>query len=411
MARTTASDRTQEFRQLVAERERQHPPRRGAPSSPTPPPRSSDAWTVQANQVATNLRSFNNFLSTIRRAYLDLGGSHAHHSAARDAAPAAAPTGGLLEHWHGVKHLSDKERDEIDFSVKVALRKSVDRVRQLEQLEQVRISNEKRANANAPTASGLSKFLHLAPRTSSVSPQETTSQALASHRAYVTLYLNQLLQAVSERQRLQQQTRVERQLEKSASLGGFGGGDAVGMHAFGERLAEQAQRDYNAKRNSGGGPSAGGGGGEVPSIYRPQPPPGSVGFGFGDGDGVGYDEEEEDGLDQLGRELTQEQIQQFEAEESLLLRATQSDLEALKTAESSLLEISSLQSQLAVHLSQQSELTDQLWSEAVEVSGRVQDGNQQLRKAKERGKDSRMWLLVFLFGSSFTLLFLDYYTS
>jgi hypothetical protein len=32
--------------------------------------------------------------------------------------------------------LSDKERDEIDFSVKVALRKSVDRVRQLEQLEQ-----------------------------------------------------------------------------------------------------------------------------------------------------------------------------------------------------------------------------------------------------------------------------------
>lgn len=196
---------------------------------------------------------------------------------------------------------------------------------------------------------------------------------------------------------------MKRQLEKSASLGGLGGGDALGMNRLGETMARQAEQDYKShgKRNSAGG--------QVPSIFKPASAPT---LSQHDYDGGDFEEEdEEDGLDQLGRELTQEQIQQFEAEESLLLKATQSDLEALKTAESSLLEISSLQSQLAVHLSQQSELTDQLWSEAIEVSGRVQDGNQQLKKAKERGKDSRKWLLVFLFGSSFTLLFLDYYSS
>jgi len=141
--------------------------------------------------------------------------------------------------------------------------------------------------------------------------------------------------------------------------------------------------------------------GGVPSIYKP------LHDSFGDEE----EEEEEDGLNQLGTELTREQILQFEAEESELLRATQTDLESLKTAESSLLEISSLQTQLAVHLSQQSELTDKLWEEVQEVNGRVGEGNLQLKKAKERGRDSRVWLLVFLFGSSFTLLFLDYYSS
>lgn len=222
------------------------------------------------------------------------------------------------------------------------------------------------------------------------------------------------MQSVSERQRVQQETRIQRQLEKTSSLGGFGGAAVGGggmLREFGEKMAEKAEKDYKlGKRLSKGG-------GEIPSLYQPNPSSSSNGYDFDNTGEDAYegreDEEEEDldGLDQLGRELTQEQILQFEREESLLLQSTRSDLESLRTAESSLLEISSLQTQLAVHLSQQSELTDNLWNEAIEVSGRVMDGNLQLKKAKERGKDSRMWLLVFLFGSSFTLLFLDYYSS
>lgn len=85
---------------------------------------------------ATNLRSFANFLSSIRRAYLDLGSSTS--SSTSTAAPPKRtldPSKKGLAAWEGVRWLTDKERDEIDFAVKVALRKSVDRVRQLEQLE------------------------------------------------------------------------------------------------------------------------------------------------------------------------------------------------------------------------------------------------------------------------------------
>ncbi|GAA5922352.1 Ufe1p [Sporobolomyces koalae] len=409
----TSTDRTREWKELVQTHERQTAPRQRHkfPSSSTSPNSDSpvDPWTRQAHQVATNLRSFDNFLVSIRRAYLDLGNASA---AASSAAPVPArdfdPSKPGLEQWQGVKWLTDKERDEIDFAVKVALRKSVERVRDLEQLELVRVANEKRSASSIGSSSGISRLF-----SSSASPAvaaAASSESLTSHRSYITLYLNHLLQTVSDRQRKQQETRVQRQLDKTASLGGLGGGGAQGMHRLGEKLALDAQRDYHLGHSNRRSLDHKGKDKVVPSIYRPL-----------DQNYPAYDEDEEDddeGMllgaeagDPLSKELTQEQIQQFEAEESLLLKATQSDLEALKTAESSLLEISALQSQLAVHLSQQSELTDQLWAEAVEVSGRVQDGNQQLKKAKERGRDSRIWLLVFLFGSSFTLLFLDYYSS
>lgn len=210
-----------------------------------------------------------------------------------------------------------------------------------------------------------------------------------------------MLASVSQRQRDQQEARVKRQLEKTQSLGGMGGGGALGMDELGRQMAEKAKADRAAQKGKAKADEAGAGNevGQVPSIYRPAPASSESGWGV--------DEEDDD--NPLGSTLTADQIQQFEAEESALLKATQSDLESLKTAESSLLEIASLQSQLAMHLTQQAELTDKLWEEAITVSGEVDRGNKQLKKAKERGRDSRMWLLIFLFMSSFTLLFLDYY--
>lgn len=40
-----------------------------------------------------------------------------------------------LAAWEGVRWLSDRERDEVDFGVQVALKRSVDRVRELEAAE------------------------------------------------------------------------------------------------------------------------------------------------------------------------------------------------------------------------------------------------------------------------------------
>ncbi|BGP21687.1 SNARE protein syntaxin 18/UFE1 [Rhodotorula toruloides] len=389
-----ATDRTAEFKEAVRAKEHSQTPSKRQRikfgRTRLGPDGQEDAWTRQAEQVATNLRSFSNFLASIRRAYLDLGSS-SHPSSRNPPQRNLDPSKGLAA-WEGVRWLTDRERDEIDFAVKVALRKSVDRVRELEALEKARVDAEKRENPNA----GLSRFLGLnvAP---SVSP---TSEALASHRSLVTFYLNTMLASVSQRQRDQQEARVKRQLEKTQSLGGTGGGGALGMDELGRQMAEKAKTDRAAHKGKGkaDGAEAIGGVGQVPSLYRPAPLSSEAGWGF--------DEDEDD---PLGSTLTADQIQQFEAEESALLKATQSDLESLKTAESSLLEIASLQSQLAIHLTQQAELTDNLWEEAITVSGEVDRGNKQLKKAKERGRESRMWLLIFLFMSSFTLLFLDYY--
>ncbi|GAA5913974.1 hypothetical protein JCM6882_002584 [Rhodosporidiobolus microsporus] len=374
-------NRTLEFKEAVKAKEQAYPPAKRQRVQRPEAGAADDAWTRQAEQVATNLRSFNSFLASIRRAYLDLGSSH-HHPPSQPRA--VDPSKGLAA-WEGVRWLSDRERDEIDFGVKVALRKSVDRVRELEELEKVRLSKAKQETSKAGRLFG-----------SSSSP---TSDVLTSHRSYITLYLNALLASVSQRQRDQQEARVKRQLEKTQSLGGLGGGGALGMDDFGKQMALKAKADYNAKKGKGRDDGEGQQGqvGQVPSIYRPAPLQG----GF---------EDDDDEDNPLGNHLTAEQVQQFEAEESALLKATQSDLEALKTAESSLLEIASLQSQLAMHLTQQAELTDQLWEDAVMVTGKVEEGNQQLKKAKERGRESRVWLLIFLFGSSFTLLFLDYYS-
>ncbi|SCZ90222.1 BZ3500_MvSof-1268-A1-R1_Chr1-3g01850 [Microbotryum saponariae] len=437
-----AINRTNEFHEAVRSLGGRYPPPSQASSSKgkaaraTPSPHADEAWAKQAEQVASNLKSFASFLHSIRRAYLDLGSTsssahHAHHP------PRAIDTSKGLAAWEGVKWLNDRERDEIDFGVKVALRKSVDRVRQLEQLEKgrsarvsskvllpsrrftthfietlaltVRASHQAKANPNG----GLVRMLGLTDTTAS-SSRTATLESVKSHRAYIILYLNTLLARVSEQQRSQQEARVARQLAKSQTLGGLGGGGALGMDEYGVKLAHQAQGEYNTRIKGKGkelgnnGPGPGQRGGHtagVPSIYRPAPMPLSASQSAGAMLGIA-----EDSTDPLSTMLTEDQIQQFEREESALLQATQTDLASLKHAESSLLEISALQTQLATHLSAQSELTDKLYDDAMVVTGKIDDGNVQLKKAKERNRESRVWLLVFLLMASGTLLFLDYYT-
>lgn len=220
------------------------------------------------------------------------------------------------------------------------------------------------------------------------------TSAQTSHRTYITLYLNHLLAAVSNAQREQQEARVARTLEKNATL-------ATTVEGLDEqvRLAVEASKRERAK---GKGRDS-----IVPDMFKPVPIPSARSGADGDED-VSDDPLAASGL---STDLTEDQVQQFENETSSLLRATQSDLEAIKAAESSLLEIASLQSQLATHLTQQQELTDKLWDDAITVSGKTREANAQLEQAKKRNKGSRLFILFFLIMASFSLVFLDYYSS
>lgn len=108
-------------------------------------------------------------------------------------------------------------------------------------------------------------------------------------------------------------------------------------------------------------------------------------------------------------ELSQSQILQFETENANMLREVQDTLQSVQQAETRLLEISALQTELVANLTRQTELTDQLYDDAIAATGAVEKGNVELHEAKKRAKDSRLFILIFLMGASLSLLFLHYY--
>lgn len=209
--------------------------------------------------------------------------------------------------------------------------------------------------------------------------QDSSNDVLAAHRASVLWYLNQRLTVVGKTQKDLQEARMQKHMDRSA-IGGLGGAGTKGMNG--------------TVANGHQGASLEIGDDGVPAIYKPARP-----------SATDLDPADEPPIDSI---LTAAQIQQFESESSALLQETQQTLASLHTAEASLLEISALQSELVVHLTQQGEVTDQLWEDAIFTSGKVEEGNKQLKIARERNRESRIWLLIFLIGASLALLFVDY---
>ena len=348
---------------------------------------------------ATNIHQLSKFLKSIRRAYLDLSSSFTSTSRTAASKRSLDLSKGLAA-WEGVRWLSDRERDELDFQAKLILKRCMERIRDLENIE--------KGNLHSPTSDlklnvrltvrtqrlvsqrppSLVKFLGLPTAPSAV---EASNEQLTAHRASIALYLNSLLAEVGKTQQLQQETRVKRQMEKTSVQSGLGGLGTTGMVEYGAHLAGTRSEEFKVRKPLRGNES----------IFAPENKPYTNTTNFDEDDDA-----DEGPIDSI---LTPEQIQQFENEASSLLKSTQNQLESLKKAEASLLEISALQSELVVHLSQQTELTDKLWEDAVTVTGRVDEGNRQLRKAQERNRESRLFILVFLIGASLTLLFVEFY--
>ncbi|KAJ1030334.1 hypothetical protein NDA16_001244 [Ustilago loliicola] len=110
----------------------------------------------------------------------------------------------------------------------------------------------------------------------------------------------------------------------------------------------------------------------------------------------------------ISAQLSPSQIEMFENESSELIKSLESDLAAIKKAESRLYEISELQTQVVQQLEQQGEITDQLLDEAIGVGTEVGRGNEELRKARQRSREADKFLSIFLVGSGLALLFLHW---
>jgi len=226
-----------------------------------------------------------------------------------------------------------------------------------------------------------------------------SSDFVAAHRSSITWYLSRRLTEASQIQRDMQEERFKRQMERSRTLGagaareamnlGIGenpvpSGDKGTITWFGDASSSLIAATIGATSSSHDSSRA-------PKTIKPSDlPP--------------LDDDEDDEI-----ELSASQILQFETENAGILRSVQDTLASVQLAESRLMDISTLQMELVTHLTRQTEMTDQLYEDAISTTSQVESGNVQLREARRRAKDSRMWMLLFLIGASISLLFLHYY--
>lgn len=187
----------------------------------------------------------------------------------------------------------------------------------------------------------------------------------AAWRESVVWYLGRKLEGAGEVQRGMVEKRVERELEKSRSV----------LHMRRGSLAAVAMSDA----------TGGGGGGESPVS-----PTKWTGKGGGSMANGGITKSWRANalppaeLAEISESLTPEQLQLFAEENNELLTHYNDTLSQVRTAQSSLLDISSLQTQLAQNLDMQSAHIQQLVTDSLNTTENVASGNKQLKKATER---------------------------
>ncbi|KAF5317915.1 hypothetical protein D9611_014519 [Ephemerocybe angulata] len=392
------TDLTADFRQVVQEKQRDIPEaKRRKLDHPKSPSTSQDTsggtlagkeYISEAYTVLNHINTLTRMLASIRKPYLNVDSRTTPLS--RQGSRNLDFNEGEAA-WSNIRHLSNEERDQIDLQARVILQRCSTRVKEMEALEQ------RRAEL---LASKVNPFLRLLPARLREDESTLSSGVLAAHRSSITWYLSRRLAETSQLQKDMQEERVKRQLERTRSL-------ATGATREANNILEPS-RTISSSASQGSSPSSWLGDATsgiiaatlgVDDSRRNSPSQPSIPI-----DSSYPSEDEDDDI-----ELTSSQILQFEAENAALLRNVQDNLESVQQAESRLSEISALQMELVTHLTRQTELTDQLYEDAIATTSTVEKSKAELKKAQQRGKDGRLFLLVFLFGASFSLLFLHYY--
>ncbi|RHZ57123.1 hypothetical protein Glove_393g7 [Diversispora epigaea] len=321
-----------------------------------PPPTKKNVKQIQdeflreAYRIASHISNLKNFLISFRKAYLNI--------------TRQSPTSSSLSFSNGeyfeqglpsrVTTLTDKQRDEIDVQAKTMIQQCLDRIKKLEEAEQVR--------QNSIMNNTWTKIF-----SSAFSYEER--DVLAAIRSSITWYLNKRLTEVSEIQKNQQEARILKEVERREST-----------------LYKTVNPHHSRKSSS-----------SIQSIITEEKEISSKNEGNIIDD---YD---------LEQHLSAKQKMMLEIENETMMKELATTLEQVNQAEKALLEISTLQSVLSNHLAVQTQQTDRLYAEAVAITDRVQEGNLLLTKARQRASDTRKWILIFLILASFVLLFLDWY--
>ncbi|KAF9469105.1 snare protein syntaxin 18/UFE1 [Collybia nuda] len=389
-----SKDRTTDFLDIIREKEREIPDakrRKLAKSAQHESERNGGAYVgkeyiKEAYVILNHINTLTQMLANIRKPYLNVDSRNV--PLARQASGNLDLKGGSDLLWAEIRHLTNEERDQIDMQARVILTRCADRVKEMEAIEKRRV--ELIVNKTNPLA-------RLLPTRLWQDGSTISSDFLAAHHASITWYLSRRLAEASQSQKDMQEERVKRQLERTRTLGSGAAREVMNMEAkLGSSYAEES-------RNSGSSWLSDASTSLLAAAIG-APPNGPNHRPTAYNSTISPSEDDDDEI-----ELSASQILQFETENANILRTVQDTLESVQQAESRLLDISALQMELVTHLTRQTELTDQLYEDAIATTSTVEKGNTQLKEAQRRAKDGRIFILVFLIGASLSLLFLHYY--
>ncbi|KAJ6538590.1 hypothetical protein B0H10DRAFT_2140540 [Mycena sp. CBHHK59/15] len=356
------SDRTQDFRQVIREKENALPAAKRRKTSKqsneaarNPQLVSGKEYVAEACIILNHINTLTRMLANIRRPYLNLDTRTvpAYHQPSRN-----IDLDGSDQSWAAIRYLSNQERDQIDLQARVILTRCADRVKEMEAWKSVRKANP------------LTRFLPARLRQDEAT---LSSDFIAAHHSSITWYLNRRLTEASQSQKEMQEERVKRQLERTRTLGSGAAREALNMAA--DPMFTSEQPEASGRSSWLGGASSGL---IAATIGAPSP--------------------------SEAHRPTPSTVKKCKHPAEC-----QDTLESVQQAESRLMDISALQMELVTHLTRQTELTDQLYEDAIATTSTVEKGNVQLKEAKRRAKDGRLFILVFLIGASCSLLFLHYY--
>jgi len=250
--------------------------------------------------------------------------------------------------------LTNDERDEFDAQSKQLLRQINGAILGLKQAEEVRnqtadsIALSKRARGGL---GGLGRWAAGGAITAK-SPEESREEAerktIAEVRENIIHFLQMKLERASRVQTDMMDVRLSREVEKSKSI--------LAKSTITSGIPYVQENDFDATQKK---------------VSRQTDQRGSAHLA--------------DASDPAeGEALTQEQQQQFAEENHELLKHYEDQLDQVRTAERSILEISELHSTLHANLQQQSEHIDQLVQDSFLTVENVGRGNKELKKASER---------------------------
>ncbi|OHF02262.1 SNARE-complex protein Syntaxin-18 [Colletotrichum orchidophilum] len=306
-----------------------------------------DGFLKEAYRINSHITNLHNELKDVRQAYLSTAQPRKTHI---HAAAAQQP-----------RHLTDRDREEVDANAKQMLRELNASITALKEAELLRRETET-AVIRKKYARGLGALGAWAAasdgnsdkgKTAEHAAAEARAKTIEQHRDEVIQWLRLGLQRCGRTQQDMMEVRLTREMEKNRSvLAKAGGGGAMPeLGGFYESMGKKA-----AAKAGGGLPPADEG---VSSSYDPR------------------------------ESLTEEQIQMFEKGNQDMLQHYNSTLDKVRTAEKSLLEIAELQTLLVSNLATQSAHIEQLVADSDNITADVGGGNKQLKKATQRPSAAR----------------------